>query len=50
MKNEYLIFEGKIEDFIKDNKLSQKDAMSDENIKKLKKILKTEFRKNKGQA
>ena len=35
-----LLLETKIEDFIKDNGLSKEDALKDDNIKKLKRILK----------
>lgn len=38
--NDRMLLEGKIEDFIKSNNLSKEDALNDENIKKLKKILK----------
>ena len=40
MISKNMLIEGKIEDFIKDNNLSKDAALSDENIAKLKKILK----------
>lgn len=48
--NDYMIQEGKLEDFIEGNKLSKADAMSDDNIAKLKKILKISPDKTKARV
>lgn len=48
--NDYMIQEGKVEDFIEGNSLSKEDALSDENISKLKKLLKVSPEKAKAKV